>query len=183
MAGNKMCRGRALGIAVGILAFVLFLAGGAGAAPFAYITNLNSNNVSVIDIATNTVKATVHVGGQPLGVAVNPEGTKVYVANELSNTVSVIDTTTNTVTATVHVGTSPYGVAVNPAGTKVYVANLNSNTVSVIDTTTNTVTTSVNVGARPVAFGQFIPKTPAFEALSAISALLIAILVKRRQNY
>ena len=41
--------------------------------PFAYITNYESNNVSVIDTATNTVTATVNVGKRPLGVAVNPD--------------------------------------------------------------------------------------------------------------
>ena len=82
-----------------------------------------SNTVSVIDTATNTVTATVNVGSDPVGVAVNPDGTKVYVTNSDGNNVSVIDTATNTVTATVNVGNGPFGVAVNPDGTKVYVAN------------------------------------------------------------
>ena len=73
----------------------------------AYITNFNGDNVSVIDTATNTVIATITVGDQPVGVAVNPAGTLVYVANFSSNTVSVIDAATNTVTATVTVGTNP----------------------------------------------------------------------------
>jgi len=65
----------------------------------------------------------VPVGINPLGVSVNPAGTKVYVANEGSNTVSVIDTSNSTVIATVTVGVYPAGVAVNPTGTKVYVAS------------------------------------------------------------
>ena len=46
--------------------------GGAGvrAAPFAYVTNYGSNNLSVIDIATNTVVPTVAVGPDPHSVAV-----------------------------------------------------------------------------------------------------------------
>lgn len=35
--------------------------GNAWAAPFAYVVNLDSNNVSVIDTASNTVTATVPV--------------------------------------------------------------------------------------------------------------------------
>ena len=38
----------------------LSLAAGANAAPFAFISNLQSNTVSVIDSATNTVTTTVH---------------------------------------------------------------------------------------------------------------------------
>jgi len=48
---------------------------------YAYITNPTSNNVSVIDTATNTVTARVEVGQFPHGVAVAPDGKKVYVAN------------------------------------------------------------------------------------------------------
>ncbi len=137
----------AIRIVIGITLFTLvLLAGSAGAAPYAYITNGQSNTVSVIDTATNTITATVPVGTVPVGVAVNPAGTKVYVANSGSRDVSVIDTATNTVTATVLVGNDPWGVAVNPAGTKVFVANQGSDTVSVIDTATNTVTATVPVG-------------------------------------
>ena len=48
----------------------------AEAAPFAYIANQNSNNVSVIDTATDTVVATVAGFSSPNGVAINPAGTR-----------------------------------------------------------------------------------------------------------
>src|SRR5262245_29756448 len=44
---------------------VLVSAAAAQAAPFAYISNSGSANVSVIDTATNTVTATVPVGDHP----------------------------------------------------------------------------------------------------------------------
>ncbi|PGU50716.1 hypothetical protein [Bacillus cereus] len=37
---------------------------------FAYVTNTDSDNVSVIDISTNIVVATVPVGSAPPGVAI-----------------------------------------------------------------------------------------------------------------
>jgi YVTN family beta-propeller protein len=73
---------------------ILMLVSIAGAEPFAYITNAVSNNISVIDIATNNVTATVPVGIEPTRVAVSPDGTKVYVTNcnyDGTGTVSVID--------------------------------------------------------------------------------------------
>lgn len=118
--------------------------------PYAYVTNYNSNTVSVIDTTTNKVTATLPVGLCPWGVAVSPDGTRVYVTNWNSNTVSVIDTTTNTVIATVDVGNNPMGIAVTPDGSKVYVANDNSDNVSVIDTATNTVTAAVYVEDKPM---------------------------------
>jgi YVTN family beta-propeller protein len=51
----------------------------------AYITNSDSNNVYVIDTATNSVRTTVAVGERPIGVTVNPAGTRVYVANETTD--------------------------------------------------------------------------------------------------
>ncbi len=83
-------------------------------APFAYVTNGPSNTVSVIDTATNTVVATVLMGGFPQGVAITPDGAFAYVANEVSNTVSVIATASNTVVATVTGLTGPWGVAITP---------------------------------------------------------------------
>ncbi|MGK2887773.1 MAG: beta-propeller fold lactonase family protein [Rhodococcus sp. (in: high G+C Gram-positive bacteria)] len=119
------------------------------AGPFAYICNSEGANVSVVDIATNTVTATVAVGAHPYGVAVTPDGARVYVSNVNSNTVSVISAANNTVIATVTVGSYPYGVAVTPDGSRVYVANGESYNVSVISTATNTVIATVAVGGRP----------------------------------
>jgi len=100
---------------------LLGLAAAAQGAPFAYITNWfsNSNTVSVLDTATNTVIATIPtpwgMDDSP-GMAVHPAGTFVYVANAGSDTVSVLDTATNTVVATVPVGGHPiaYGQFVGP---------------------------------------------------------------------
>ena len=83
-------------------------------APRAYVTNAGSfsTSVSVIDTATNTVVGTIAVGNGPIGVAVNPAGTRAYVTNEGSSNVSVIDMATNTVVATILVGGFPSAVAV-----------------------------------------------------------------------
>jgi YVTN family beta-propeller protein len=113
-------------------------------------------------MATNSVTNTVKIRGNPFGVAVNPEGTKVYVTNndEYFSTVSVIDTATNRITTTIPVGSDPMGVAVTPDGKKLYVAINLYNTVSVIDTATNTVTGTICAGNRPNASGQFIGSIP-----------------------
>jgi YVTN family beta-propeller protein len=98
------------------------------AAPFAYITNSGSNNVSVINTATDKVTATVDGAVEGPGIAATQDGKKVYVANMNSDNFSVIDAATNKVTATVPLGNEttqlvPYGIAVSPDGKKVYVAN------------------------------------------------------------
>jgi len=116
---------------------------------YAYIANMGSNTISVIDTTTNKVTTTLEVGTGPYGVGVSSDGKKVYVANNDSNTVSVIDTTTNKVTATVPVGSKPYGIAVTPDGKKLYVTNHLDNTTSVIDTATNAVIATVPTEIYP----------------------------------
>src|SRR6266478_2286692 len=128
---------------------LLFLLGMALAIPaqaqtHAYIVNTGSNSVSVIDTTSNTVVATVSVGGSPLEVAITPDGTRVYVTNGNDNTVSVVDAASNTVVATVRVGAPGLGVAITPDGTRAYVATFGP--VSVIDTATNTVVATVVTG-------------------------------------
>jgi YVTN family beta-propeller protein len=100
-----------------LLATLLSLSGGVGDvfAQKAYITNLGSADVSVIDTAATTLVATIPVGTGPVGVAVY--GGKVYVANESTNSVSVIDTASNTVNGSIAVGSGPiaFGLFIGPA--------------------------------------------------------------------
>jgi uncharacterized repeat protein (TIGR01451 family) len=119
----------------------------------AYVANENSNDVSVIDTATNIVVSTVPVGAKPVAAAILPDRSKVYVANFGEGTVSVINTATNVATATITVGSNPIGIAITPNGLKAYVANFGSSNVSVINTATNAVTTSIPIGNPPPALG------------------------------
>src|SRR5215831_4391865 len=104
-------------LSLGLLG-VMLVSTPAEAKPFAYVTNIGSGTVSVIDTATNTVVATVPVGGGPVGVAITPDGTHAYVAHRSfpapPGAVSVIDTATNTRVADVRVGVGPVGVAITP---------------------------------------------------------------------
>ena len=124
----------------------------ASAAPFAYVTNGISNDVTVIDASTNTVVIqSIPVGKSPnQGVAITPDGKWVYVANVLSGNVSVISTLTNTVATTITVGSLSQDLAITPDGKRVYVSNYGTNDVSVIDTLSNTVIIpSIPVGSVP----------------------------------
>jgi YVTN family beta-propeller protein len=98
-----------------------------------YVTNGNTNTVSVIDTKNDTLIATDNVGFGSRGVAVSLDGKILYETNGDFNTVSILNATTKNVRATVNVGKKPYGVAVSPDGNKVYVTNSGSNTISIID--------------------------------------------------
>lgn len=74
-----------------------------------YVTNNYDfpYSISVVNIATNKLSATIKVGSRPIAISVSPDGMKVYVTNNVDNTVSVINTVTNTVSATINVGNNP----------------------------------------------------------------------------
>jgi YVTN family beta-propeller protein len=120
----------------------------AAAAPFAYVTNITSSSVSVIDIATNTVTATIPLGCATVGITVHSTGARVYVACT-NGAVNVIDAATNLVTATVPTCAGPaYGLVLREASNRLYVSCSSAAQVVVLDTLTNTVAASVPVGGN-----------------------------------
>lgn len=122
----------------------------------AYITNFSDGTVSVIDIATNTVIATVTVLNGAQGLAINPAGTKVYVASNFpfSDAINIIDTCTNEVATLSLPGSNFKGVAVTPDNSRIYVANNSApnDAVEVIDAATNLIIASVPLplGSSPI---------------------------------
>ncbi len=116
---------------------------------FAYVANngsgaVNSNTVSVIDIATDTVVGSVTVGNKPLGIDVTPDGKYVYVTNSNDGTVSVINTATNTVLgAPIAVGSFPiaFGFFVGP---------------NIIVAQGGPISVANDAALTPLGFGQFV---------------------------
>lgn len=97
----------------------------------AYVAN-RDGTVSVVDLATQAITATIAVGGSPFDVALSPDRSRAYVANHGNSPygVDVIDTATNTVTAVITISGPAMEAAVHPAGTRVYTANRLSGKVS-----------------------------------------------------
>jgi gliding motility-associated-like protein len=119
---------------------------------FAYITNSGDGTISVINVATNTVVATLNPPHDPFCVCISPDGSKVYVGcSDGSSTVTVINAITNAIIATITANTSgeSTGIAVSPDGTMLYVADFVTGTVSVINTATSAVVAIITVGSQP----------------------------------
>jgi YVTN family beta-propeller protein len=117
-----------------------------------YVSNLTSNNVTVIDAASDLVTHTIAVGAAPSVINETPDGSQVYVCNSGANTVSAINTVTFAVT-TIALGApalKPQMLAVTPDGKNVVVACLGTGAttyLAVIATGTNTLTQVLNVTA------------------------------------
>jgi YVTN family beta-propeller protein len=56
-----------------------------------YVANTTSNQVVVINTATNTVVTTIDVGLDPVSLAIRPDETELWVSNHVSDSVSIVD--------------------------------------------------------------------------------------------
>lgn len=112
--------------------------------------------IIVIDTATDTVSTTIPLVGEPWGLAVHPDGSRLYVASGANSV--IIDTATNLITATTDLsGGNYYGITVHPDGDRVYMAESNNpGTVHVLDATTMASIDAITVGNMSIAYGPFI---------------------------
>jgi YVTN family beta-propeller protein len=109
-----------------------------------------NGSLSVIDLATSTVTATVPLERNSTAMAVAPDGRAVYVTNSGSDTVSKVSTTTNTVEATIAVGRFPSAIDISPDGSRIFVANGGNGTISVIDANLDAVLRVIPAGSSAV---------------------------------
>ncbi|MGA8440170.1 MAG: bifunctional YncE family protein/alkaline phosphatase family protein [Candidatus Sulfotelmatobacter sp.] len=110
-----------------------------------YVGAAITGTVSVVDLASLTVTATIETGLHPTGMAFY--GKSLLVANTYSDTISIIDTATNAVTRTINLGlpigvpgagqpaygAAPNSIAVDAQNGVAYVALYNANAIGVVD--------------------------------------------------
>ncbi|MGD9835019.1 MAG: YncE family protein, partial [Piscinibacter sp.] len=119
-----------------------------------YALNVLSDDVSVIDLHTMAVSATVKVGKAPYGAALAAGGKLLYVTNQHGNTVSVIDAESLTVQRTLPGFAYPEGIAAH--GDRVYVVNWMDDNVAVLDAPSGRTLATIETGTNSRGFGAFI---------------------------
>jgi YVTN family beta-propeller protein len=112
------------------------------------------DTVSRIDPATNKIRATIHVGPQPVGIAVSPGA--VWVVNAGGPSISRIDPVTERVVATIRVGPKlaccSEHFSLTAAHGAVWVGVPNENRIVRIDVATNRVISTTKLPYPPCAF-------------------------------
>jgi len=102
----------------------------------AYITNLGSGSISVIDIEDSILEATVTVGKGTEGIALSPDGKQLWATNRESDTVVVIDPETMNILATLHSNGFPIRVILSPDGQEAMISRAHAGRVEFYDTQT-----------------------------------------------
>jgi len=119
--------------------------------PYAYITNALDNDVSVLDLESNTVVGRIKLGEPAenpvdFGCAVSPDGDTVYIASQTGG-IHVIDTATNTVVRGLAI--PAVNLALSPDGGVLYAVSTADGTLSSIQVASGTVTKRISVGPSP----------------------------------
>lgn len=120
------------------------------AAGRAYMTDMNSNEVVVVELATGYVitKWPTH-GESSINVAFDPESERLFVASQGSGTLSVLDSRSGELLGKVETGAGAHGVIYNAISDQVYVTNRQASTTSVVDGTSYEVLVNLETGTLP----------------------------------
>ncbi|MGZ8471026.1 MAG: glutaminyl-peptide cyclotransferase [Gemmatirosa sp.] len=136
----------------------------------AYVSNEGSGEISVIDVATDSVVATIAVGTRPRGVRVTPDGRTVFVAlsgsprcpptmpdaeceklavDKSKDGIAEIDAATRRVRRVLPGGSDPEQFDVTPDGTRLFVSNEDVGLATIVDVASGAIARSVKVGVEP----------------------------------
>jgi YVTN family beta-propeller protein len=112
----------------------------------AVVANTTEGSVTIVNMLTDTVGATIPTGSKPTGVAVDDMATPhhlAYVVNSADNTVAVIDLVTATKVATLSLATYspavipaatvPFSIGINPLTHRAFIANQSTNVGTILD--------------------------------------------------
>jgi YVTN family beta-propeller protein len=97
------------------------------------VSNEETAEVSIVELATGQVRVRVPVGGEPEGVTTHPDGDVVYVTSEEDHRVDVIDPVAGRRVASVPTGQRPRSIVFTADGARAYVTDELSASVTVID--------------------------------------------------
>ena len=124
------------------------------------MADVESNDVSVVDLAGEKLLGSVAVGKRPYAVAL-AKG-RGFSTDQYGGTVSVFDLATLRPVKRIPVGDYPEGIETSADGNSVFVVNWFSNEVWAIDTETLVVTAKMPVGDGPAPSELFCAKRGEF---------------------
>lgn len=128
--------------------------------PIAYVTNMQSNSVSVINLETHKVVKIIPCGLTTESIDITPDGSDLWVTNKNGNEISVIDTITNKVVATLSTGKEPLKIKFSVDGNFALVANANDGSISVYDRYSRTQIRTVQIPGKYKLMEKILYHTP-----------------------
>jgi YVTN family beta-propeller protein len=96
------------------------------------VTNVLSDNATVIDLSSNTVEAIVPIGDRVQNLSITSDSRYAVICGFNSNSVKVLDLYTDSVVADVPTNTRAGVISLTPDDEYAYVGNIQANTISVV---------------------------------------------------
>ncbi len=90
----------------------------------AFVSNMQSGTVSVLDLVKMTKIADLSAGTEPEGLAITPDGATIWVADRQSDRLHIFDTATLKELDEIKTGKFPIRVAISPDGATAITSNL-----------------------------------------------------------
>ncbi len=99
----------------------------------AYVTNLGSGSVNILDLTTKKSTDIIKTGDGTEGITTIPNKNEVWITNRSANTVSILETTGNKIIETLNSSSFPIRAEVSNDGKFVAVSNAESSEVTIFD--------------------------------------------------
>lgn len=119
----------------------------------AFVSNLQSGTVSVLDLASNKKITDLPAGTEPEGLAITPDGKTLWVADRKSDELHVFETESLKKLKTIATGKFPIRVAISPDGKTAVTSELGDGSIGLFDVATMARTKQIKVGGGQ-SFGQ-----------------------------
>lgn len=113
----------------------------------AYVSNIGSNSISVLDLAAGKLLAKIETGKGSEGIDVTPDGGEVWVGNR-GHSISIVDAKSLTEIAEMPCKSFPIRVKVTPDGKRALVSNVESGDLAVFDVASRQEVGRVAMGVR-----------------------------------
>ncbi|MCE7798274.1 beta-propeller fold lactonase family protein [Sphingobium sufflavum] len=103
---------------------------------FAYVSNILSGTVSIVDLQRKTKTEDIRMGGNPEGIALTHDGNHLWVGDDATGRVQVVDLATRKVITTLPTDPVPVRIAISPDGKTAITSNFASGTLNRFDVAT-----------------------------------------------
>jgi len=111
----------------------------------AFVTNMQSGTVSVLDLVTSTKIADLPAGTEPEGLAITPDGATIWVADRVSDQLRVFDAQSLEQLALIKTGPFPIRVAISLDGATAITSNLGDGTLGLFDVASRAPTGAIEI--------------------------------------
>ena len=124
---------------------------------YIFVTNVQSNSVSLINKNTLTVEKEIEVGKWPYQVVHNQKKQSIYVTNQRDNSISVIDLKSKKVIRTLNDFCEyPEGIDISYSENLIVVACWFEDNIILMDLNNEKILKKISVSGGPRSFGNFI---------------------------